>query len=63
MPAAAGGGNRGGAGRDRPAQQADVVAERLAEAAGLEEVALHVDDDQRGAAGVESDRGVAPPEG
>ncbi len=31
----------------------DVVAERLAEAARLEEVALHVDDDQRGARKVE----------
>src|SRR3954451_6918684 len=29
-------------------QQSDVVPELLAEAAGLEEVALHVDDDQRG---------------
>ncbi len=28
-----------------------VVAERLAEAAGLEEIALHVDDDERGARG------------
>ena len=30
-----------------PRQQRDVVAERCAEAAGLDEVALHVDDDQR----------------
>jgi hypothetical protein len=36
-------------GRDRPPQLADVVAEHLAEAAGLEEVALHVDDHQRAA--------------
>src|SRR6185436_16488732 len=33
-------------GRDRFAQQRDVVAERLAEAARVDEVALHVDDDQ-----------------
>ena len=32
---------------DGRAQQRDVVAERLAEAAGLEEVALHVDDHER----------------
>ena len=44
---------RAGAGADRALEQRDVVAERLAEAAGLEEVALHVDDDERGAAGVE----------
>ena len=34
-------------GLDRPAQLRDVVAEHLAEAARLEEVALHVDDQQR----------------
>ena len=33
--------------RDRGLEQADVVAERLAEAAGLEKVALHVDDEKR----------------
>ena len=61
-PRGAGGGERGRAGLDRPAQLADVVAERLAEAAGLEEVALHVDDDQGGAAGIEGDRGWLRPE-
>ena len=35
------------------AQQRDVVAERGAEAARLEKVALHVDDDQRGGGRVE----------
>ena len=44
------------AGRDRAAKQRDVVAERLPEAARLEEVALHVDDDQRGARQIERDR-------
>jgi hypothetical protein len=33
-----------------------VVAQRLAEAAGLDEVALHVDDDQRGVRRVEAER-------
>ena len=33
-------------GFDRGLEQADVVAERLAEAARLEEVALHVDDEE-----------------
>ena len=47
---------RGGAGHDRGLQQRDVVAERLAEAARLEEVPLHVDDDERGAADLERDR-------
>ena len=46
------GGARGvqhvGAGRDRARQLRDIVAQRLAEAAGLEEIALHVDDDKRG---------------
>ena len=37
-------------------QVADVVAERLAEAARLDEVALHVDDHQRGGGGVERER-------
>ena len=32
---------------DRAAQLRDVVAQHFAEAAGLEEVALHVDDQQR----------------
>ena len=36
-------------GLDGPAQLRDVVAEHLAEAARLEEVALHVDDEQRAA--------------
>ncbi len=35
-------------------KQRDVVAERFAEAARIDEVALHVDDDQRGGAGLES---------
>ena len=33
--------------RDRALEQRDIVAERFAEAARLEEVALHVDDEQR----------------
>ena len=33
-----------------------VVAERLAEAAGLEEVPLHVDDDERGTVEIDRDR-------
>jgi hypothetical protein len=33
--------------RDRATKQAHVVAEHRAESAGLEEVALHVDDEQR----------------
>ena len=41
-------------------KQRDVVAERLAEAAGLEEVALHVDDDERRRRPVERDRLAAP---
>ena len=42
--------------RDGAAQLSDVVAEALAEAAGFEEVALHVDDEQRGGRGVEGER-------
>ena len=42
--------------RDRAAEQRHVVAERFPEAARLEEVALHVDDDERGAGQVERDR-------
>ena len=38
------------------AEQRHVVAERFPEAARLEEIALHVDDDQRGARQVERDR-------
>ena len=37
------------AGRDRGLQARHVVAERFAETARLEEIALHVDDHQRGA--------------
>ncbi len=40
---------------DGALQQRYVVAERLTEAARFEEVALHVDDDQRGAIEVELD--------
>jgi hypothetical protein len=43
----------GPAWRDRTAEQRHVVAERLPEAARLEEIALHVDDDQRGAGQIE----------
>ena len=56
-PGGAGGGDGGGAGRDGALQQRDVVAERLAEAAGLEKVALHVDDDERGRGRVKADGG------
>ena len=38
--------------RHRAAKVPDVVAQHLAEAAALEEVALHVDDEQRGGRGV-----------
>ena len=34
----------------------DVIAERRAEAAGLQEVALHVDDDERHPAGIDRER-------
>ena len=43
-------------GRNRAAKQRDIVAERLAKAARLEEIALHVYDDQRRARQVERDR-------
>ncbi|MCP1536173.1 hypothetical protein J2W79_001230 [Methylorubrum extorquens] len=42
----AGGGQQGAGGRHRGGEQRDVVAQALAEAAGLEEIALHVDDDE-----------------
>ena len=45
---AAGGGDGG-------AQQGDVVAEGGAEAARLEKVALHVDNDERGGSGIEGE--------
>ena len=38
---------------DRRAQQRDVVTERLAESARVDEVALHVDDQQRGRGRIE----------
>src|ERR1051326_450024 len=41
---------------DRSGEARHVVAERLAEPARLEEIALHVDDDQRGAVEVDRDR-------
>ncbi len=44
-------------GRDGALQERDVVAERLAEAAGLQKVALHVDDEQRRARPGELDCG------
>ena len=40
----------------RARQLRDVVAERFAEAAGLQEVALHVDDEERRGRPVEIDR-------
>ena len=40
----------------RPRQLRDIIAERFAEAAGLHEIALHVDDDQRRARPVQIDR-------
>jgi len=39
-------GQQGAGGRHRGGEQRDVVAQALAEAAGFEEVALHVDDDE-----------------
>ena len=44
---ARGGEQRRGRARSAAREQRDVVAEHLAEAAGLEEIALHVDDDDR----------------
>ena len=41
---------------DRARKLRDVVAERFAEAAGLQKVALHVDDQQRGRRPVDLDR-------
>ena len=56
MPCGARGVEQRRAGRDRRGEQRHVVAERLAEAARLEEVALHVDDDERGARQIERHR-------
>ena len=39
-----------------PAELRDIVAERFAEAAGLHEIALHVDDEKRSGRPVELDR-------
>ena len=47
--------------RSPRASSDDVVAERLAEAARLEEVALHVDDDQRAVRGIELELVGYPP--
>ena len=47
MPALPRSGQHLPAWRDRRLQPRHVVAERRAEAAGLQEVALHVDDDER----------------
>ena len=44
------------AGRNRAGQQRDIVAERFPEAAGLQKIALHVDDNQRSTREVERDR-------
>ena len=41
---------------DRGLQQRDVVTERFAEPAGLEEIALHVDDDERSAIELDCNR-------
>ncbi len=43
-------------GLDGPAELRHVVAEHLAEPAGLEEIALHVDDDERAMLGREVER-------
>jgi hypothetical protein len=45
-----------GAGLDRTGRLRDIVAECLAEAAVLEEIALHVDNDERGCGPVKFDR-------
>ena len=50
------GGEQGLDRRDRPPEEGYVVAERLAEAARIDEVALHVDDHQRAGARVELER-------
>ena len=52
----AGGGDQRGQRRHHLEQLVDVVAEALAETAGQQEVALHVDDDQRGLACDERER-------
>src|SRR4029077_17347840 len=44
------------AGSDRGLQAAHVVAERFAESAWFQEIALHVDDHQRGAVKVDPER-------
>jgi hypothetical protein len=44
------------AGPDRCREAVDVVAQRLANPPALEEVALHVDDDQRRAVEIDADR-------
>ena len=46
-------GNQSRSGRDDGFEPGDIVAEAVAEAALFDEVALHIDDDQRGAGGVE----------
>jgi hypothetical protein len=54
--AGAGGLQQPSARRNRGAQQADVVAEALAEAPGLQKIPLHVDNEERGARGLDLDR-------
>ena len=49
------GGERGRTAEVAP-EPRDVVAERFAEAAGLEEIALHIDDEERRGYGIEADR-------
>ena len=44
------------AGLDRRLQAGHVIAKRFAKAAGLEEIALHVDDHQRGAVEIDGKR-------
>ena len=53
IPSAARGREHGAQRLDDLRQQRDVVAEQLAEAARQQEVALHVDDHERGGRGVE----------
>jgi len=47
---------RRGAGPNRRLQQAHVVAQRLAESPRLEEVSLHVNDDERSSPDLETNR-------
>jgi len=56
MPMSRAAPNTAAIGLHRPRKLRDVVAQRFAEAAGLHEITLHVDDDKRRTRPVEIDR-------